>query len=299
MRTPRPVWAASGSHAAPGTVGSRRGVRASRSIGAVGRAIGARVIGALMVGALMVGAPSVGVLAVPVAAAAQFSVYPAMVEFPAASGVGTESLTIENQGSESIEVRVYQSDYDRTEDGGHTYLEHGSHVNSCRGRLQAFPDQLAVEPGQRGEIRLRLEGGSGTCWGIVFVEKRTLTASGITVAQRIGVKVLARSAGGTMEGRVGGMSVDTAGGRAAVIGFENEGEQVLDIDGEIEIRDMTGEILEVLDVDPFRVLPGRTRRVRVSLDDATLTPGRYVLVAVLDFGGEYLVGGQALLEVQP
>lgn len=287
MRALRPKVVAAGLRAAPGTVGSRRGVRA--------RAVCARPVAGLAVAA----AVAACAVAVPGAAAAQFSVYPAMVEFNGAAGVGTESLTVENQGDEPIEVRVYQSDYDRTEEGGHVYLEPGTHESSCRGRLQAFPDQLGVGPGQRGEIRLRLESAAAGCWGIVFVEKRTLTASGITVAQRIAVKVLARPPGGAMEGRVRGVSVDTAAGRPAVVWFANEGERVLDVEGEVEIRDLTGEILEVLDVEPFQVLPGRTRRVRVALEDVALAPGRYVLVAILDFGGDYLAGGQTLLEVKP
>lgn len=258
---------------APGTVGSRCGVRSSLL--------------------------AIVALAVAVPAAAQFSVYPAVMELEAETSPATQTVTVENQGDEAIEVRVYLSDYDRTADGGHTYVAFGEHANTCGGRLEAFPDQLAVEPGERGEIRLRLDAGPGTCWAIAFVEKRTLTASGITVAQRIGVKVLAEVAGGVREGQVASFAMDTTAERAALLTFENESVGWLDVEGEIEVRDMAGEIVEVVEVDGFQVLPGRVRDVRVPLDGLALEPGRYILVAILDFGGDYLAGAQTLLEIEP
>jgi len=240
----------------------------------------------------------------PAGAAAQLSVYPALVEFEAGPEVGLQTLTVENQGDASMEVRIYLSDYDRDPDGDHVYIPYGEHDHSCKGRLEAFPDQLSVEPGERGEIRLRLDEGEGSCWGLVFVEKRTLTPSGITVAQRIAVKVLAQPASASREGRVVGVAVDTVGGRSVVVGFENEGERALDVEGEVEIRDLAGEIVRVVAVERFHALPGRQRQVRVKLDaaalgDVVLAPGQYVLVAILDFGGDYLAGGQAILDVTP
>jgi len=94
------------------------------------------------------------------------------------------------------------------------------------------------------------------------------------------------------------------GGRSVVVGFENEGERALDVEGELEIRDLAGDIVRVVAVEPFHALPGRQRQVRVKLDaaalgDVVLAPGQYVLVAILDFGGDYLAGGQAILDMTP
>jgi hypothetical protein len=132
---------------------------------------------------------------------------------------------------------------------------------------------------------------------VVFVEKRSPTPSGITVAQRIAVKVLAQRPGGVRDGRVIGVAIDTAETRTAVVGFENTGDRALDVSGEIEIRSIEGEILGVVPVEPFDVLPGRSRAVWVPVDSVDLSPGRYLLVAVLDFGADYLTGGQTFLEV--
>jgi hypothetical protein len=287
MTALRPRAVAVGLHSAPESFGGRCGVQR----------------GAIAV-AITLAASVLSLALAPAGAAAQLAVYPALVEFEAGPAVGLRTLTVENQGDGSMEVRVYLSDYDRDPDGDHIYIPYGEHEHSCTGRLQAFPDQLSVESGERGEIRLRLEEGEGSCWGLVFVEKRTLTPSGITVAQRIAVKVLAQPASASREGRVVGVAVDTVGGRAVVVGFENEGARALDVEGEVEIRDLAGDIVRVVAVERFHALPGRQRQVRVKLDEASLgdgvlAPGKYVLVAILDFGGDYLAGGQAILDVTP
>lgn len=241
----------------------------------------------------------VAFLSMPASLSAQFAVHPVLVELEAASRVGTETITVESQGREPLELRVYLSDYDRAPSGDHSYLPFGEHAATCAGRLEAFPDQLALQPGERGEIRLRVQPGTDVCWGIVFVEKRTLSESGLTMAQRIGVKVLVEPPGLSREGRVLGVVADTTSTPAALVAFENEGAAALDVTGEVEIRDLEGEVVGVVEAEPFQVLPGHQRRIRVPLDDVTLEPGRYVLVAILDFGASYLAGGQAMLEVRP
>lgn len=230
---------------------------------------------------------------------AQFAVYPVLVTMDVTDQVGTQTLTVENQGDEPLELAVYLSDYDRTDSGDHQYVPFGEHPNTCQGRLEVFPDQLALQAGEKGEIRLRVQPGPGTCWAMVFVEKRTLTPSGITMAQRIGAKVLAESSQATLEGRVLGMAADTTAEPAALLAFENQGSGMLDVTGEIEVRDLTGEVVGVVKVDPFSVLPGHGRRIRVPLAGVELGPGRYIMVAVLDFGADYLAGGQAMIEVAP
>lgn len=287
MTALRPAAVAPGLHSAPDTLGGRCGVP-----------------GWALAVTFCVAAIALSLGLTPAGAAAQLSVYPALVEFEAGPAAGLQTLTVENQGDAALEVRIYLSDYDREPDGDHIYIPYGEHDHSCTDRLQAFPEQLSVEPGERGEIRLRLEEGEGSCWGLVFVERRTLTPSGITVAQRIAVKVLAQPAAGSREGRVVGVAVDTVGGRSVVIGFENEGERALDVEGELEIRDLAGDIVGVVAVERFHALPGRQRQLRVPLDaaalgDLVLAPGQYVLVAILDFGGDYLAGGQAILDVTP
>ncbi|MFO7893915.1 MAG: hypothetical protein R6U63_09280 [Longimicrobiales bacterium] len=238
-------------------------------------------------------------LAVPVQARAQFSVYPVQVQLELGSSVGTQTLTVQNQASDPLDLTVYVNDYDRDAAGDHQYFPFGEHPSSCEGRLEVFPDQLSIPAGGIAEVRVRVRPEAGTCWAVVFVERRTQAPTGITVAQRIGAKIIATSGVLAGEGRVVGMAADTTAEPAALLAFANEGRGPLDVEGEIEIRSLEGEVVGVVPVESFRVLPGRQRRIRVPLNGVTLEPGRYVLVGILDFGADYLAGGQAMLEVRP
>lgn len=233
----------------------------------------------------------------PAGLAAQFAVYPVRIDLEATDGVATEVFTVENRGQSPLDLTVYTSDFDRTPEGDHSYPAFGDHPHSCAGRMEIFPDQLSLGPGEVEEVRVRMRPDSATCWGMVFVEKRTPTSSGIVMAQRIGVKVVSQSGGLAREGRVLGVRADTTLEPATLVAFENQGEGVLAVEGEVEVRSLDGDVVAVVEAEPFRVLPGHEWRTRIPLSGADLAPGRYVVVVILDFGGEYLAGGQTMIEV--
>lgn len=232
-----------------------------------------------------------------VGVAGQFSVSPAMLHVESSGEVETLALEVENVSDASVQLQVYLADHDRELDGGHRYLPFGEHERSCAGHLQAFPEQLDLAAGASQQVRIRLEAPDRPCWGTLFVERKTLTPSGITVAQRIGVKVMVERPGLRREGEVVGMTADTAEGPGALLEFHNTGERILEVDGEVEVRSFAGEVVAVAPVERFLVLPDRRRRIRVPIQ-VPLEPGRYILVGILDFKGDYLAGGQALLEVK-
>lgn len=228
---------------------------------------------------------------------AQFAVYPATIEL-AHDGISTEIVTVENQGDAALEARVYLSDYERGPSGLHEYLLFGAHERTCSDRLAASPASLSLAAGETGQVSVRVLPGAEACWGIVFVEMRSKLASGLTVVRRIGVQVVAEPEGLAREGEVVAVAADSTAEPALLVAFENQGRGLVYARGEIEVRDLSGEIVEVVPVERFQVLPGRQRHVRISLDSAALEPGRYLAIPILDFGGAYLAGGQALVEVK-
>lgn len=231
--------------------------------------------------------------------AAQFAAYPVMMTLETGSSPAVASFTVENHGAAALEVVVYLGDYERAPDGGHSYLPFGEHEGTCAGRLRAFPDQLAIAPAGRAEVQVRVESGPATCWGMVFVEHRSSSSLGLTVAQRIAVKVVGQQTGLPRAGAVLGMVADTVDPPAVRIAFENQGPGALRPRGEVEIRSFDGEVVAVAPMAAFEVLPSRRRILRVPLDELALPPGRYVAVGIVDFDGEYLAGGQTLLEIRP
>lgn len=232
-------------------------------------------------------------------AAGQFAVQPVIVELRPGPGGAVEVIGVLNESDEPLQLRIYGSDYDQPAEGGHVFMELGAHERSCADRLEFFPDNLVLEPRGAGEIRIRMEPGSETCWSLVFVQSVSRAATGIRVAQRIGVKVYGIPTQAVTAGEIREVTVvsDGGSGRRVELAFANMGGAPVRPQGEVEIRSEAGEVVGVVPVQPFSVLPGRVARTTVALDVA-LGPGTYVLVPILDFGGDYLAGGQALLRIE-
>lgn len=79
--------------------------------------------------------------------------------------------------------------------------------------------------------------------------------------------------------------------------FRNAGEMPIRTDGYVELRTLAGRVVGRTRFDYFSVLPGHDRDGTVRVR-ARLAPGRYLAVPVLDFGADYLAGGQAVFDVK-
>jgi hypothetical protein len=261
----------------------------------------AAVSGFLRGRSVLFAAPVVGLaVAIMVApAAAQFSAQPVIIEIRAADGAAGSVITVRNESTAPMRLQVYGGDFDQPEDGSHVFMGLGEHERSCASRLEIEPDQLTLDPHGSGEVRIRMESGSETCWSLVFVEGLARGGAGIQVSQRIGVKVYGVGPGVRADGEVSQVRIDTAadGARHVDVAFGNTGTAPVRAQGELEIRSETGAVVSTLPIPPFSVLPGRTIRTRIPLA-VELPAGVYLLIPILDFGGNYLAAGQALLEIE-
>lgn len=229
--------------------------------------------------------------------AAQFSVQPVIVSLAPATGSAAEVVTVANQGASPIQFSIYPGDFEQAEDGEHSFPGFGEHPRSCSGRLSVSPEAVTLQPGEQQQVVVRMEPGAETCWSLVFVERVAQERTGIWATERIGVKVYGTPAVGAREGEIIGVRASAAGEITEVeVGFENLSGLPLRPQGTLEVRTAAGELVHSQRIEAFSVLPGRRRRVVVAVQ-AQLAPGRYLAVPVLDFGGEYLAGGQAAFDV--
>lgn len=236
-------------------------------------------------------------LALAAPAAGQFSVQPVIMEMRVADSASVATFAVRNESDEAMQLRIYTADYDQPEDGSHRFMESGTHPRSCADRLQAYPSDLSLEPRQADEVQVRLAPGDSTCWSVIFVQSQARRDGGVRIAQRIGVKVYGLSTAAVREGEIREVTVHgPADARTVEIMFQNTGTGPLRPEGELEVRTEAGDIVAVVPVEPFSVLPGRSRRAEVPLD-VSLAPGRYLVIPILDFGADYLAGGQAAFEV--
>jgi hypothetical protein len=234
-------------------------------------------------------------------AAAQVSATPAIVRLTGTDSEQVALIQVRNEGSRQAELRFYLGDFDQANGGDYRFLPYGSTPHSCGDRLSLVPDGAALLPGERQEIQIRLGPADDVCWAMVFVESAPQGTGAVRVAERIGIRVMQVPDRARRDAEVDGVEVRFAprGDSLAVIaGVRNTGDAPLEIRGRIEIRDAGGTILHTAPFGPMGVLPGAVRRVTVKLP-AGLEAGQYLAVPIVDFGGDFLAGDQAVFTVPP
>ena len=237
------------------------------------------------------------VMVLPAIARAQFSAQPVILGLAPVDSAVASTVVVRNDSKEPIQFRYRMGDFDQTSTGDHYFQPFGANAHSCKGRVDVYPEQSTLLPGERQDIRVRMQPGAGTCWGVLFVEQRARNSVGVMIAQQIAVKVYGTRPELGVKGGITTVkaSLDTAGVNVA-FDFKNDGEGPLRPSGTIEIRTPSGDVVASSSVDAFSVLPGHSRVVTVPMG-RRLKAGRYVAVPVMDFGADYLAGGQATFEV--
>jgi P pilus assembly chaperone PapD len=228
---------------------------------------------------------------------------------PHAPGRGAASFNVSNESDQVVEVAVYVNDWDRDQDGEHRFLPSGRLPHSCGPYLRVFPLSLRLAGRSSQAVRVALQGAdslTAACWSIVFVETAaTPQATGrqVTYITRLGVKVYVIPPGLPRTGEITEVQVRSAArrppaagsGRELVVRFHNTGGVPLWPHGRAEFRRLDNSVAASADIPEFPVLPGAVRRVTVAVP--ALPRGRYVALALVDYGGAEIAGGQAELEV--
>src|SRR2546422_7232425 len=155
-------------------------------------------------------------------------------------------------------------------------------------------------------VRVALDGADSlkqACWSVVFVETATPPpASGggrqVTYITRLGVKVYVTPPGLTRDGEITDVQARPAAprepagssGRELAVLFHNSGGLPLWPHGRVEFRRLDNSVAASVDIPEFPVLPGAARRVAIRVPG--LPAGRYVALALIDYGGSELAGGR-------
>ena len=229
------------------------------------------------------------------------------------------SFSVSNTSNEVVQATITRSDWDRAENGDNRFLAAGSTGSSCGANLSVSPLSIRVEPHTSRVIRLGIQSGAAVpkeCWDIFFVEEvpRRASAKGNSLQYifRTGVKVYVAPPGLSRDGAVENMAIeDVAVPRTTVsttpattvsnvpaatkrqisVVFHNTGGTHLLAKGRLEFRRIDNSLAAQVTIPEFPTLPGATRKVMLDVP-AGLTPGDYVVLALIDFGGAELVAGQ-------
>lgn len=224
------------------------------------------------------------------------------------------SFLATNTSDVAVQANITRQDWDRIENGDNRFLPAGSTGFSCGTALSVSPASIRVEPRSSRVIRLSVDNAANLtkeCWDIVFVEeippRTAVKGNSIRYLFRTGVKVYVAPTGLTRDAAVEDMAVETvpvaatassapvqpasAAKQQISIRFRNTGGMHLLAKGRLEFRRLDNTVAMQVPIDEFPTLPGATRKVMIDVP-SSLTPGDYVVLALIDFGGAELVAGQ-------
>jgi hypothetical protein len=125
-------------------------------------------------------------------------------------------------------------------------------------------------------------------------------ATGVTVTMRMGLKVYVTPVASAPGGDVSDFVITPASAPGdsvrASVSFRNDGTRHLEAEGHVEVRGEDNTLHATVPLPRVYALAGATMRTRAALP--TLPPGKYILLAIFDFGGADLAAAQVEYEVK-
>lgn len=245
-------------------------------------------------------------LCLPTIAAAQLSIDRGELELRMSGDAQVRAgvLNVRNTTSERLQAQVSLEDWDRAPDGGNRFHPHNTLAHSCGESLRVFPLTLNLAPGEAQAVRIEYTGGerAAECSSLVVVQEARGAAKqqrGVSVTMRMALKVYALPATSTVGGEVTDIITmppqRTGDSTQVLVTYRNDGTRHVKATGRLEVRREDNTLVHASELPAVYALGGATMHVRGALPP--LPAGRYVLLAVYDYGGADLAAAQVAYEV--
>lgn len=216
---------------------------------------------------------------------------------------------VANSGETPEEVTVSLADWSLAPNGEIQFAEPGTLTRSLADWINFSPVSFRIEPGEVQRVDFTInapEDEGGDHWALFLVEGSEVTPiaettgelqTSVGVKVRYGIKIFQHDPGATKSSRITSMKIVEPDPLKIKIVFKNTGNAVLwNVIGWVEIRDETGDTVKKLDIDEFSVLPDSERELEVMTEEK-LPSGKYIALAIIDFGGDFLVGHELPFKV--
>ncbi len=215
-------------------------------------------------------------------------------------------LTVRNTGDARVQAVVSMEDWDRAMDGGNRFFPMGKLAHSCGEGLRVFPASFSLGAGEATQVRIEYVGTrrGDECTNLIVVEEAKASSvkrAGITVNTRMGLKVYVTpaetSAGGEVTDLVMERPTKAGDSTRVVATYRNDGTRHVQATGRLEIRRDDNPVVDTVRLPTVYALAGASMQTRAALPP--LAPGKYVLLAIYDFGGAELAAAQLEVEIAP
>jgi hypothetical protein len=242
--------------------------------------------------------------AYPAPADLSLDVAPAKIEMQVTPGSAqTIPITVRNSGSAPMHIQSSLVDFAVSPGGDYIFSKPGAGKHSMAAWATVNPREFDVPPNSFQLVRLTVnvpQGISGEYSGIAFFQTRPLRhqGGGISFSERVASKVYLFSGNSVrIDGLIDDIAVkETSIGERFLIGFKNTGNAHLYLNGRVEIRKGSDMVARVPLQSQLLVERGGRRVIEAYSDK--LAPGKYTALALIDFGGPNLAGGQTSFTVK-
>ncbi|MEO7999501.1 MAG: hypothetical protein ABI852_18765 [Gemmatimonadaceae bacterium] len=249
--------------------------------------------------------PSLAVVALLSAAAnsahAQITIDREIVTLnPANAGERISDFVVRNTGLTTISGSVQLEDWDVDARGTSHWRKNGVVAGSCGNRVTVSPSALQLAAGEQQTVRVSLKANAhfdAECWSAAVVNlsgaKGMANSNDSLASMRKTVPLYVTPTGLSVDGELSDMYVKDD---SLEIVFKNTGKLRAKIIGQVQVQTSNDSLVTTVPLEEATVLVGATRRLRVAMPK--LPRGSYVLMAVVDFGGDQLTTVQAALEMR-
>ena len=255
-------------------------------------------------------------LLLPSAAGGTFTASPMEFHLAAEAGTrGTGSITLRNTGDRQLTLKLYLSDYSILADGSEENLPPGTLARSCAPWLALTDQILELEPGEVRRVVIGLDvphDAEGSYWAKMYIEETSQPQPSETrmggrtyqvfLMQRVGIRIFEDVPGTeNVDARITNVAVshDDEGRPLVLVSVSNTGNMLLRCSGSVELRNSGGTVAETLLLGTegkFSVFTDGKRELSAAID-MELEADTYTALAVVDFGGDHLVAGDAVFRV--
>jgi len=247
------------------------------------------------------------------------SVFPLTVRLQLNPGdTFSKTFAITNTSDAPVSLKVDLLDFSSDENGRIVELDPGSLGNySLCSYVDYSPTHISLQPGDTCDVRYEValpSEATGPHWAVLVVtpdEAAEVQQETEGIAFRVELRsqyfftIIQNPLNSPPAGQVSGMDVRGAtaenGTREITVAvtFQNLGESVLFNSVRYVIRDPQGDtITQFEEPRQLTVFPSITRVFTHTFTGLEMPPGEYLILGVVDFGGDYLAAGQYLARVR-
>jgi len=223
------------------------------------------------------------------------------MEIPAGQSQ-TVPITVRNTGADTVHIQVSLVDFTVGANGQYQFLLPGKNKYSMAPWVSLNPREFDIQPNTLTQVRVSVTvpaAATGEHSVIAFFQTRpTRKPGGVSFSERIAAK-LYELVPNTLQlsGEVDDLSArPSPDGERYLVGFKNTGNAHVYLNGRIEIK-QGSTVVERIEL-PKQMLVERGGERIVDVEGKKLGPGSYTAIALIDYGGPNLTGGEKTFTVR-